>query len=333
MVAAMRIETLYEFIVVAHYLNFTTAANNLHISQPNLSKHISEIENELGFELITRGKPLRLTAAGTAFLEDAIQVHHKYKDAVKRCQDIATKTIEELVIQEPYIIDAMSEILYKSIMRFKAENPYVSSKLITERGKKSVESLEAGKLDIALTVDCNSEEWITKISEKKSLIFIPVIEEPLVVWMQKDHPLTKRQSIKLEDLIEYTINMTATRSFDPVRFAILDLFKVLNARPRFQSYSVETLNEFFMITNDKSAVFLITPMVAQSPILQMQQNMASAPLDDPRARITSYLVLKDDYGKQSIDVFLSTVEKTIEYDIVHGENNIYLSDFPTKQKD
>ena len=69
----MKIESLYEYIVLAHYLNFTTAASNLHTSQPNLSKHISELEQELGVTLLRREKRLELTAAGTAFLEDAIQ--------------------------------------------------------------------------------------------------------------------------------------------------------------------------------------------------------------------------------------------------------------------
>lgn len=177
----MKIESLYEYIVLAHYLNFTTAASNLHTSQPNLSKHISELEQELGVTLLRREKRLELTAAGTAFLEDAIQIHHLYKDATKRCREIDAYAVEELVIQEPYLMDAMSEILFKSVMRFRRSDPHVMTKYYSEKGKKSVELLEAGKVDIALTVDCNSIDWITKVSEKKNLIFFPVIREPLHV--------------------------------------------------------------------------------------------------------------------------------------------------------
>ena len=61
----MKIESLYEYIVLTHYLNFTTAAANLHTSQPNLSKHILELEQELGVDLLKRGKRLELTPAGT----------------------------------------------------------------------------------------------------------------------------------------------------------------------------------------------------------------------------------------------------------------------------
>lgn len=206
----MKIESLYEYIVLAHYLNFTTAASNLHTSQPNLSKHISELEQELGVTLLRREKRLELTAAGTAFLEDAIQIHHLYKDATKRCREIDAYAVEELVIQEPYLMDAMSEILFKSVMRFRRSDPHVMTKYYSEKGKKSVELLEAGKVDIALTVDCNSIDWITKVSEKKNLIFFPVIREPLHVWLWERHPLASKQSITLEDLLQVPINMTAT---------------------------------------------------------------------------------------------------------------------------
>ena len=62
-------------------------------------------------------------------------------------------------------MDAMSEILFKSVMRFRRSDPRVMTKYYSEKGKKSVELLEAGKVDIALTVDCNSIDWITKVSE------------------------------------------------------------------------------------------------------------------------------------------------------------------------
>lgn len=321
----MKIESLYEFIVLTHYLNFTTAAANLHTSQPNLSKHISELEQELNVTLLRREKRLELTAAGTAFLEDAIQIHHMYKDAVKRCRDIDACAMEELVVQEPYIIDAMSEILFKSVMRFKRSDPHVMTKYYAERGKKSVELLEAGKVDIALTIDCNSSDWIAKVSEKKNVIFYPVVREPLHVWMWEGHPLASKQAIMLEDLLNVPINMTATRSFDPMRFAILDLFTTaLGKRPNLQTFSSETLNEFFLNTHDRNAVFLVSPGVAASPLLQMQHTMVARPLNDERARITSFLIFRADYQKKSIDRFLDIVEKVVEEDIQQCEGCTYL---------
>ncbi|WP_139651563.1 LysR family transcriptional regulator [Raoultibacter phocaeensis] len=323
----MKIESLYEFIVLTHYLNFTTAANNLNMSQPTLSKHISELEQELDVELITRSKDLEMTAAGAAFLKDAIQIHHLYKDSVKRVRDIARQDIETLTIQEPYIVDLMSEILFKSVSRFKLANPYIMTKYYTERGRKSIELLEQGKIDIAMVIDCNAADRIDKVSEKKGLIFYPVIQEQLCVWLHEDHPLVSKEALMLEDLVHVPINMTSTRSFDPMRFAILDLFsRTLGVRPNLQTYSSETLNEFFMNTHDRNAIFLVSPAVAASPLLSMQRHMTSRLIDDERARITSYLVLREDYQKKAIDQFLETVELVVSTDIEHHDKVAYLEE-------
>ena len=44
----MKTETLYEFLVLSKTLNYSKAAENLYISQSVLSKHIQEMEKELG---------------------------------------------------------------------------------------------------------------------------------------------------------------------------------------------------------------------------------------------------------------------------------------------
>lgn len=323
----MKIESIYDFIVLSHYLNFTTAASNLNMSQPTLSKHISELEQELGVALITRGKDLEMTAAGAAFLKDAIQIHHLYKDALKRAREIAQQDIETLTIQEPYIVDLMSEILFKSVSHFKLTSPYVMTKYYSERGRKSIELLEQNKIDIALVIDCNDATWIKEVGERKGLIFIPVIRERLCVWMHECHPLAARDTLMLNDLVHVPINMTSTRCFDPMRFAILDLFnKALGLRPNLQTHSSETLNEFFMNTHDRDAVFLVSPTVATSPLLSMQRNMISRVIDDERAHITSYLVLKEDYQKKAIDQFLETLEQVVSTEIEHDPDVVYLPD-------
>lgn len=323
----MKIESLFEFMALAHSLNFTAAAADLHISQPNLSKHISDMEQELGVKLFHRGKQLRLTTAGEAFLEDSVQIHHMWKAALKKCREISQQEIEELVIQEPFIIDALGQILLKSVARFKHETPMVQTKYYSEKSKKSVKLLEEGRIDIALTIDCNNFDWISQVSDKKNIIFHPIVQEPIYVWASKDHPLAQKQSVKLDDLLDVPINMTATRNFDPMRFAILDLFVYgVGKKPNLQTYSCDTLNEFFMNTRDKEAVFLVSPSVASLPLLNMQKNMTTIPIDDERARITSYLVIRADYEKRSIDDFLNMVDLVVKEDVERDEHSLYTAE-------
>jgi DNA-binding transcriptional LysR family regulator len=61
---------LRAFIAVAEELNFTRAAERLHLAQQAVSKSVRQLERELGVELLERTtREVRLTAAGRALLD------------------------------------------------------------------------------------------------------------------------------------------------------------------------------------------------------------------------------------------------------------------------
>ena len=61
---------LRAFVAVAEELNFTRAAERLHLAQQAVSKSVRQLERELGVELLERTtREVRLTPAGTALLD------------------------------------------------------------------------------------------------------------------------------------------------------------------------------------------------------------------------------------------------------------------------
>ena len=69
-----RIDT---FLAVCRSMNFTRAAEELHITQPAVSQHIRYLEKSYGVKLFDyQGKRLSLTTAGEALFSAAVTMKH-----------------------------------------------------------------------------------------------------------------------------------------------------------------------------------------------------------------------------------------------------------------
>ena len=60
------------FVAAAEHRSFTKAAEQYYISQTAVTQQIQQLEQSLGCELFDRStRPVSLTSAGSAFLQDA----------------------------------------------------------------------------------------------------------------------------------------------------------------------------------------------------------------------------------------------------------------------
>ena len=81
----MELRHLRYFAAVAAHGSFSRAANNLHLTQPALSRQVKDLEDELGVPLLTRGtNAVTLTDAGELFYEEARDLLARADQAVQR---------------------------------------------------------------------------------------------------------------------------------------------------------------------------------------------------------------------------------------------------------
>lgn len=80
----MEFRQLKYFLALANHKNFSHAAEYLHVTQPTLSQQIKELETELGVTLFVRTNRItELTAAGHAFLKEAILLNEQYSKCLQ----------------------------------------------------------------------------------------------------------------------------------------------------------------------------------------------------------------------------------------------------------
>lgn len=113
----MKIEQLRQLSEVAKTKSINQAANNLYISQPNLSLSLRNLESELGYTLLNRNnRGIELTADGQLFLEYAeavlLQFNH-LKNLHPRTTPDTQKSFSLASMYYRYVIEAAS-ILYKN---------------------------------------------------------------------------------------------------------------------------------------------------------------------------------------------------------------------------
>lgn len=188
----MEISLLREFIVLSQTLNYTKAAEMLHVTQPTLSKHIVSMEKELGCSLLERDRRrVELTEAGNVFAAAALQIVDTYTDAKERIHEIQSQT----PIRANGIIgdNAIASIISIAATFLDAEGQApVLYQAIDEMG--SLENLAEGDVDLLLTY-----ADVDKLDEM-GFAYAPLVRSPFVAMMSLDNPLSARSSVSMDDL-------------------------------------------------------------------------------------------------------------------------------------
>src|SRR6267378_3805065 len=187
----MELRHLRYFVGVAEEENVSRAALKLHVSQPALSRQVSDLEEELGFLLLERSaKSVRLTEAGRAFLTEARAVLQRAEDAVKAARAIATGSGE---LHIGYAPSLTARILPATLRAFQAELPNVRVRLHDLSTEEMLAGLREGELQIAFAVRLTP-------AMLRGLRFEELARDPMCLAVTPKHPLAARRAVTLAEI-------------------------------------------------------------------------------------------------------------------------------------
>jgi len=188
----MELRHLRYFVAVGEEQHFGRAAERLHVAQPALSRQMQDLERELGFLLFDRlPRGVRLNAAGKLFLSDARRILQDVNEAKLRAERIAHGKAGTLRIA---IATAVSwhGLVQDSFREFRHRQPDVELELHHLLSVDQVEPIVSGRLDAGFAASVTP--W------HKDLAHWEFAQDRMVLAVPKDHPLTKRKTIRLRDL-------------------------------------------------------------------------------------------------------------------------------------
>lgn len=180
------------FLMVAKEQNFTRAAQMLNITQPTLSRQLSDFEKNLGVQLFHRsGKSITLTAEGILLKRRALEMldlEEKTLQDLKRSDEIIEGTVT-IGCGEFAAMEKVAVICRK----YKEKYPEVIFSVHTATADTVYEMMENGLVDIGVFLEPVSTEHLDYVRIEKS--------DCWVVTMPADDPLAKKEYIRKEDIV------------------------------------------------------------------------------------------------------------------------------------
>ncbi len=187
----VELQQLRYFVAVAERGRFTSAARDLHVAQPSISKQVRKLEAELGAVLLQRGTAgVAVTDAGAILLPWAKRVLADVDGARSEVAGLATLERGRLSVGATPSVSTV--LLPRVLAAFHAEHPGVTLSVIEAGSRDLVDRLAAGDLDLALV--------ILPVPHEELFETAPLLREELVLAVAKQHPLARRKTVKVADL-------------------------------------------------------------------------------------------------------------------------------------
>ena len=268
------------FNTVAKRLNFTKAANELNITQPAVSKHIKEIEQQLNAKLFERvGTKISLTLAGKTLLKYTEKIFTVYRELEFEMSQLNQKhagifRIGASTTIAQYVLPPLLAAFHQQFKDIKVELSIHNTEVIEQL-------LLTQKIDLGM---------IEGRSKNKSFQYSPFIKDEIVLVASAQHPLAHKNTLNIGDLknIPLLLREPGSGTLEIIAFELKNLgIKLNDLKLEMQLANTESIKGYLLHSNCMAFVSIHS-------ILQELKNKTLTVVD-----VKNLIILRDFYFIQS----------------------------------
>ena len=186
------LQQLKYFQTVARLEHMTRAAEVLNISQPALSKAISQLEHEVGAPLFERvGRAIRLNRYGALFLERTEPITQILDEAKQEIRDLVAPNSGTVSIGFTHSMG--TRLVSRAVQAFQKEYPETDFEFVQRNSLPLVQDLNKGLCDLCLIPHLETDipiDW-GELWREEVYVIVPL-----------HHRFAKQDTVRLQDLAE-----------------------------------------------------------------------------------------------------------------------------------
>lgn len=187
----------YILEIYRNALSISNAAETLYTSQPGISKQVRKLEQELGVDVFVRkGKHLtETTPAGQHIIAVAAELLDKCQQIKNIAQEYRDEKFGVLAIGTTH--NQARYVLPGVIGKFTAKYPGIKLNIHQGTPNQIAKEASRGIVDMAITSE--------SLEKYENLVLLPGYEWGRLIMLPKNHPLTAKSSVCIQDLAQYPI--------------------------------------------------------------------------------------------------------------------------------
>ncbi len=289
----MELYQLRYFLAVAESLNFRRAAEQLHMTEPPLSRQVRQLEEELGIELFLRGhRQVRLTASGLVLQQKALALLADTAglvEAVRRTNPVPAGTLNVGVGMG--LVRSIQQLAAAYTQQF----PKVAVRYYDLYGRNQKDTLRLRSIDVGIV--CSPVDQVHLASQW-------LFNAPLLVLISKNSPLARRKKLRLTDLGNQVLLMP-NRS-QTVNQKVLQIFHQAGVALKAVHTTSSPFEAGALWVTAGKGIYVLTGMVRDFPVFNPE--IAVVPLADPYC-IEVYMAWRKDENSVAVLNFLEIAQK------------------------